>query len=130
MSGRGVVYAQADIDQRTRLTGQAFLDGVAPGCGLTVHNQADLKKTDPLFHPVEAGVCKLDAAQTDKAIEEQLGGPLDTVSQRYAKPFAQMGDVLNFAASPYCKSLQQQGKRVILPTLRPMKLTLIKKGQK
>lgn len=27
----GGVYAQADIDQRTRLTGQAFLDGVAPG---------------------------------------------------------------------------------------------------
>ncbi|ADV98365.1 putative histidine acid phosphatase [Yersinia pestis biovar Medievalis str. Harbin 35] len=130
MSGRGGVYAQADIDQRTRLTGQAFLDGVAPGCGLTVHNQADLKKTDPLFHPVEAGVCKLDAAQTDKAIEEQLGGPLDTVSQRYAKPFAQMGDVLNFAASPYCKSLQQQGKTCDFAHFAANEVNVNKEGTK
>ncbi|CNC27210.1 AppA family phytase/histidine-type acid phosphatase [Yersinia similis] len=126
----GVVYAQADIDQRTRLTGQAFLDGLAPGCGLTVHNQADLKKTDPLFHPVEAGVCKLDAVQTDKAIEEQLGGPLDTVSQRYAKPFAQMGDVLNFAASPYCKSLQQQGKTCDFAHFAANEVNVNKEGTK
>ncbi|CNH37801.1 AppA family phytase/histidine-type acid phosphatase [Yersinia pekkanenii] len=126
----GAIYAQADVDQRTRLTGQAFLDGIAPGCGLTVHYQADLKKADPLFHPVEAGVCKLDSTQTHKAVEERLGAPLSELSQRYAKPFAQMGEVLNFAASPYCKSLQQQGKTCDFATFAANEIKVNKKGTK
>ncbi len=125
-----VIYAQADVDQRTRLTGQAFLDGIAPGCGLKVHYQADLKKVDPLFHPVDAGVCKLDSTQTHKAVEERLGGPLSELSKRYAKPFAQMGEILNFAASPYCKSLQQQGKTCDFANFAANKITVNKPGTK
>ncbi len=126
----GAIYAQADVDQRTRLTGQAFLDGIAPGCGLTVHYQADLKKIDPLFHPVEAGVCQLDSTQTHKAVEERLGGPLNTLSQRYAKPFAQMGEILNFSASPYCQSLQQTGKTCDFATFAANEITVNKAGTK
>ncbi|CNH64253.1 phosphoanhydride phosphorylase [Yersinia frederiksenii] len=126
----GAIYAQADVDQRTRLTGQAFLDGVAPGCGLKVHYQADLKKIDPLFHPVDAGVCKLDSVQTHKAVEERLGGSLSTLSQRYAKPFAQMGEVLNFTASPYCKMLQQNEKTCDFATFAANKIEVNKAGTK
>lgn len=126
----GSIYAQADIDQRTRLTGQAFLDGVAPGCGLKVHYQADLKKIDPLFHPVEAGVCKLDSASTQQAVEERFGGPLSELSQRYAKPFALMGEVLNFAASPYCQSLQQQGKVCDFATFAANEIKVSEGGKK
>lgn len=126
----GEIYAQADIDQRTQLTGQAFLDGVAPTCGLKVHYQADLKKIDPLFHPVEAGICKLDLAQTRKAVEERLGGPLSTLSQRYAKSFAQMSEVLNFAASPYCQSLQQNGKTCDFATFATNEIEMNNEGTK
>lgn len=126
----GAVYAQADVDQRTRLTGQAFLDGVAPGCGLKVHYQTDLKKVDPLFHPVDAGVCKLDSAQTQQAVEERLGGPLSELAQRYAKPFAQMGEVLNFAASPYCHSLQQKGKTCDFATFAANEIKVSEGGTK
>ncbi|MDN0120318.1 AppA family phytase/histidine-type acid phosphatase [Yersinia frederiksenii] len=126
----GEIYAQADIDQRTRLTGQAFLDGVAPTCGLKVHYQADLKKIDPLFHPVEAGICKLDLAQTRKAVEERLGGPLSTLSQRYAKSFAQMSEVLNFATSPYCQSLQQNGKTCDFATFATNEIEMNNEGTK
>ncbi|ENA3445546.1 AppA family phytase/histidine-type acid phosphatase [Yersinia enterocolitica] len=126
----GSVYAQADVDQRTRLTGQAFLDGIAPDCGLKVHYQADLKKVDPLFHTVEAGVCKLDSAKTHQAVEERLGGPLSDLSQRYAKPFAQMGEVLNFAASPYCKSLQQNGKTCDFATFMANEIKVNEEGTK
>lgn len=126
----GTLYAQADIDQRTRLTGQAFLDGIAPGCDLKVHYQADLKKVDPLFHPVEAGVCQLDSAQTHQAIEARLGAPLSELSQRYAKPFAQMGEILNFAASPYCKSLQQQGKSCDFATFAANEVKVNQQGTK
>lgn len=126
----GTVYAQADIDQRTRLTGQAFLDGIAPKCGLKVHYQADLKKVDPLFHPVEAGVCKLDSAKTHQAVEQRLGGPLSELSQRYAKPFALMGEVLKFSASPYCNSLQQKGKTCDFATFSANEITVNKDGTK
>ncbi|WP_145562812.1 AppA family phytase/histidine-type acid phosphatase [Yersinia aldovae] len=126
----GVIYAQADIDQRTRLTGQAFLDGVAPDCGLKVHYQADLKKTDPLFHPVEAGVCKLDAVQTQKAVEEHLGGPLSSLEERYTKPFAQMGEVLNFAKSPYCKTRQQNDKTCNFAHFAANEIKVNKEGSK
>ncbi|MFV8800945.1 AppA family phytase/histidine-type acid phosphatase [Yersinia sp. LJYL362] len=126
----GTVYAQADIDQRTRLTGQAFLDGIAPGCGLKVHYQADLKKVDPLFHTVEAGVCKLDSEKVHQAVEERLGGPLSDLSQRYAKPFALMGEVLNFAASPYCHSPQQKGKTCDFATFAANEITVNKEGTK
>ncbi|EMQ4315727.1 AppA family phytase/histidine-type acid phosphatase [Yersinia enterocolitica] len=126
----GSVYAQADVDQRTRLTGQAFLDGIAPDCGLKVHYQADLKKVDPLFHTVEAGVCKLDSVKTHQAVAERLGGPLSDLSQRYAKPFAQMGEVLNFAASPYCKSLQQNGKTCDFATFMANEIKVNEEGTK
>ncbi|HEN3637072.1 TPA: AppA family phytase/histidine-type acid phosphatase [Yersinia enterocolitica] len=126
----GSVYAQADVDQRTRLTGQAFLDGIAPDCGLKVHYQADLKKVDPLFHTVEAGVCKLDSTKTHQAVEERLGGPLSGLSLRYAKPFAQMGEVLNFAASPYCKSLQQNGKTCDFATFTANEIKVNEEGTK
>ncbi|CRY53421.1 phosphoanhydride phosphorylase [Yersinia intermedia] len=126
----GTLYAQADVDQRTRLTGQAFLEGIAPSCGLKVHYQADLKKVDPLFHPVDAGVCKLDADQTHQAIEARLGGPLSELSQRYVKPFAQMGEILNFAGSPYCQSLQQQGKTCDFATFAANKVEVNQAGTK
>lgn len=40
-------YAWTDVDQRTRKTGEAFLAGLAPGCGVAIHHQADLKRVDP-----------------------------------------------------------------------------------
>ncbi|WP_145587199.1 AppA family phytase/histidine-type acid phosphatase [Yersinia kristensenii] len=126
----GAIYVQADVDQRTRLTGQAFLDGIAPDCGLKVHYQADLKKIDPLFHTVEAGVCKLDPEKTHQAVEKRLGGPLNELSQRYAKPFALMGEVLNFSASPYCNSLQQKEKTCDFATFAANEIEVNKEGTK
>ncbi len=43
-------YVWADVDERTKATAAALLDGFAPGCGLAAH---DLGATvDPLFHPI------------------------------------------------------------------------------
>lgn len=126
----GSLYVWADIDQRTRLTGQAFLAGVAPECDLKIHHQADLKTTDALFHPVEAGICKLDKQQTQQAVEKQLGAPLATLSQRYALPLAQMGEILNFAASPYCKEMQTKGLSCDFASFTPNQIHLSPNGQK
>ncbi|EPO2682874.1 bifunctional acid phosphatase/4-phytase, partial [Shigella flexneri] len=52
----------ADVDERTRKTGEAFAAGLAPDCAITVHTQADTSSPDPLFNPLKTGVCQLDNA--------------------------------------------------------------------
>ena len=42
----------ADVDQRTLKTGEAFLAGLAPQCGLTIHHQQNLDASLHLDTPV------------------------------------------------------------------------------
>ncbi len=90
----GAVDAWADVDQRTRLTAQALLDGLSPQCGLKERHQADLTKTDPLFHPVKAGLCPIDEALARTAILQRVGGNLQAVLDSHAVPFAKLQEVL------------------------------------
>lgn len=53
----GQVAIIADVDERTRKTGEAFAAGLAPDCAITVHTQADTSSPDPLFNPLKTGVC-------------------------------------------------------------------------
>ncbi|HCL7851818.1 TPA: bifunctional acid phosphatase/4-phytase, partial [Escherichia coli] len=46
----GQVAIIADVDERTRKTGEAFAAGLAPDCAITVHTQADTSSPDPLFN--------------------------------------------------------------------------------
>ncbi len=126
----GVVRVWADIDQRTLLTGEALLAGMAPQCGLKIYHQADLHKTDPLFHPVEAGVCRLDARQTKDAVAQQLGAPLDTVSTRYADSFSALAHVLDFPASPLCAKQTAEGKSCDFATVQSNDIKVGKHGEK
>lgn len=53
----GTIAVRADRDQRTRVTGEAVLEGLAPGCGFKpIVNETD--HPDPLFHPLEAGIAR------------------------------------------------------------------------
>lgn len=45
----GQVAIIADVDERTRKTGEAFAAGLAPDCAITVHTQADTSSPDPVF---------------------------------------------------------------------------------
>ncbi len=73
----GSVYVWADgKDQRTRVSGQAMLDGAFPGCGLQ-DAFAPEDQVDPLFSAADAGVCPLDADEARRAVLAQAGGDLD-----------------------------------------------------
>lgn len=63
------IWVHADLDQRTRATAQAVLDGVAPGCGLafSVTTQA----VDPLFNPVKAGLSRYDPQALAQEISQE-----------------------------------------------------------
>lgn len=67
------IRVYADVDQRTRATAKALLDGLAPECSLT-YTYADGAQ-DPVFHPLKAGVCRLDEQTVLRDVLLDSGGP-------------------------------------------------------
>ena len=79
------VAAWTDIDQRTRLTGAALLNGMYPGCANPLlRNQDDFTVPDPLFHPQPSPSCPMDAAANRAAVLARIGGNFDSVLREYA----------------------------------------------
>jgi 4-phytase/acid phosphatase len=77
--------AWADIDQRTRLTGAALLNGMYPGCANPLlRNQDDFTVPDPLFHPQPTPSCPMDPAANRAAVLARIGGNFDSVLREYA----------------------------------------------
>lgn len=99
----GIVYGWADIDQRTRESGNALLQGIAPGCDMRTSHQADLTTYDTVFQPVAAGDCPLDPGAARGAIETRLAPDgVAGLNKRYAATIARVGEVLDYAHSPAC----------------------------
>jgi|SRR5471030_769375 len=123
------VYVWADVDQRTRKTGEAFLAGIAPECGVVIHHQQNLKQVDPLFHPVKAGVCSMDKGQVQQAVEKQAGVPVDTLNQQFLPSLALMNTVLDFPKSAYCQQ-HHTDKSCDLAQAMPTRLSITDNGNK
>jgi 4-phytase / acid phosphatase len=83
---RGSIYVYADLDERTKSTAQALLDGMAPGCGFAYRSKPDAT-IDGLFHPVAAGVCRLDAMVAQTSILQRVAGDLNSVPLDFKAPF-------------------------------------------
>jgi 4-phytase / acid phosphatase len=89
------VAAWTDIDQRTRLTGAALLNGMYPGCANPLlRNQDDATVPDPLFHPQPTASCPMDAAANRAAVLARIGGNFDSVLREYAPQLDKMQAVL------------------------------------
>lgn len=75
----GSVFVRADVDQRTRATAKALLEGLCPGGGqgYAVSSQSP----DPLFHPVQAGSQLFDPASVAASIIASAGGDLDRLHE-------------------------------------------------
>jgi 4-phytase/acid phosphatase len=111
------VSAWADVDQRTRLTGDALVDAIAPHCNLHAAHEPELDADDPLFHATESGQCKLDPATARAAIDARFDGRgLDAIADRYRASLERMDDTLQFQSSPYCQR-DQQATNCRLPSL-------------
>ena len=123
------VYVWADVDQRTLKTGEAFLAGLAPQCGLTIHHQQNLEKADPLFHPVKAGICSMEKNQIQQAVEKQAQTPIDNLNQHYLPSLALMNTTLNFANSVWCQK-HSGDKSCDLVQSMPSKLSIKDNGNK
>ena len=82
---RGSVYVYADLEERTKTTAQALLDGIAPGCGFAYRSKPDAT-VDGLFHPVAAGTCRLDALTAQTAILSRVAGDHNSVTLDFKAP--------------------------------------------
>ena len=69
----GQVRIWTNTAQRTIASGEAFAEGLAPGCGLTVGHLA-ASEVDPLFEPLRAGVAPFDPAAAIASINANTGG--------------------------------------------------------
>lgn len=91
---REAVSVWADnADQRTRVSGQALLDGMFSGCGLKAE-YAPLGAPDPLFHPVETGDCSMDAAAAKQSVRRRAAGNLDALGSTYAQALTEITPIL------------------------------------
>jgi 4-phytase/acid phosphatase len=97
------LFVWSDVEERTRASAQAMLDGMYPGCGLEPATQPDLEADDPLFHPTTGGVCKLDGPTARTAILGRTGGDLDALLTANAEPFARLQSVLKCCSPTLCK---------------------------
>lgn len=96
------VYVWADVDQRTRATGRALLDGFAPGCSIQVGSTAG--DVDRLFDPVP-GTGHVDAQRSKASLTGTVGGDPNSLREAYAKEFAALDAVLGCLAPATCKKI-------------------------
>lgn len=118
------IYVWTDVDERTRKTGEAFLQGLAPDCGLSIHHQADVRKKDPLFHIQPDSTCKMDPDTALAAVQMQVGIPLGKINQAHAPALALMDKVLRFEDSAYCQLNAPQSGICTLAATMPEKVTI------
>jgi 4-phytase / acid phosphatase len=121
----GAVYAYADVPERTQATARALLDGFAAHCNLAFRTRGNVP-VDPLFHPLEAGVCKLDPMLAQTRVLERAGGDLNRITRDLKPQFAALQGVLDCCKPALCIAFGR-GEQCTLPDL-PTALTTTQEG--
>jgi 4-phytase/acid phosphatase len=111
----GAVYAYADVTERTQATARALLDGFAPNCNLGFRTRGAVP-VDPLFHPLAAGVCRLDPMLAQTRILERAGGDLNRITRDLKPQFASLQGMLECCRPALCTALGR-GDACTLPDL-------------
>ncbi len=96
------LFVWADIDQRTRATGDALLAGLAPGCDRTAKFRAG-KGDDPLFDPIGAGIAPLDPAIARRDMLAAMGGSMEAAQERWRPQLAALGKILGCCSQTLCR---------------------------
>jgi 4-phytase/acid phosphatase len=100
----GSLYIWADVDERTRASGDALVRGLAPGCTVQVHNASG--DNDALFDPLP-GFGKVDVARSKAAVLGSLGGDPNALTVAYRAEFAALDGILGCTAGMRCKRISQ-----------------------
>ena len=100
-----LVYVWADLDQRTKETGQGLLEGIfgcQDDCPLPGSDYGD---NDALFHPVKGKVCDIDPGTAQAEILKQAGGSLDKALEPLRLTVQDLQEVLDCCQPKICKPL-------------------------
>jgi 4-phytase/acid phosphatase len=98
----GSVFMWADVDERTRATGDAIVRGFAPGCPITVgHASGD---NDSLFDPLP-GIGVVNKAESNASILGAIGGSFAGTVQAYGAQFATAERILGCTPTTHCKQI-------------------------
>ena len=119
------VYVYADVYERTEATAQALLDGLAPGCGIPVHKSP--ARVDGVFHPVAAGVCRIDPLEAQTAILARIGGDFPGFAGKHQDAFDALQSMLGCCATSLCSAFRH-ASTCTLPEI-PTALTNLADGQ-
>jgi len=96
----GKVFVRADVDQRTRATAKALLEGLCPGGGQGY--AVSTQSPDPLFHPVKAGFQRFDPASVAASIIDTAGGDLDRLHEDNAAALTHIQHISAPMATEMC----------------------------
>lgn len=96
----GRIFVRADVDQRTRATARALLDGLAPGCNRGYAVAA--ADPDPLFHPVKAGLYSYDPTQVAGEVLQMAEGDLDHLRQEQGEALASLEAMSAPVSAKFC----------------------------
>ncbi|BAI74770.1 6-phytase (plasmid) [Azospirillum sp. B510] len=127
----GTLFAWADTDQRTRATGGALLNGLAPGCGLSAGFLADAgdgAADDPLFDAIGSGLGALDVDLARCGMLDAIGGSIDAVRERLKPQLAALGKVLGCCGVSLCR--EATGKPQCAFEDLPLAIEIKHKGRK
>jgi 4-phytase/acid phosphatase len=105
----GVVFVYADLPERTRATAQALIDGFAANCGIGVKTRTS-GTVDPMFHPLEAGVCKIDPMTAQTRVLERVAGDPNRVARDLKKSFDALQSALDCCKPALCTAFGQGDK--------------------
>ncbi len=101
----GEVFAWASGQlQRTVDTGNAFLAGMFPECGLTAGRHV-ITGSDPLFTAAETDVGRLDLDKGRAAILAAMGGSLEDAQRKLAPLMAELQPILRCCSVEVCESV-------------------------
>jgi len=88
--------------KRIALSGQALLDGLAPGCDFKPYF-APPPGVDPLFQPVETGTCPIDHDKARAAILDAAGGSLGAAAASVRPALLKMQGILDVRSNVGCE---------------------------
>jgi 4-phytase/acid phosphatase len=100
----GAVFVWADVDQRTRATGDAVAQGFAPGCAIAVQHAGG--DNDPLFDPLP-GIGIVSKTESTASVLGAVGANLNGLTGSNATIFATLEQVLGCAPPATCKQISQ-----------------------
>jgi 4-phytase/acid phosphatase len=98
------VFIWADVDERTKATGEAIARGFAPGCRISVGYATG--DADPLFDPLP-GAGTVNKSESTASVLGKVGGSFGGIVQAYGAEFSTMERVVGCTTPQRCKQIAQ-----------------------